>query len=236
MPTYTFNLTEQQQITNAFNQGPATIGLPGNHVQLYSTVSTILSTDTGGGAPDSNAEVKPVRIWFDGATKVNSGEGVFSTLIREYTHTQGELHWNRRFTDFDSLTTVSEIQEASNQVARNAQESLLDNSWTLQTINNIADNDANGVGEVLFDFQSGDTVNSESPMNPDGQNAAWSGTLLFSSFDNPDNPDVTVDETGRLISTGNSTTQADSLDDWRNVLYAHHSYNTALLEAGLEGA
>ena len=113
MATYTFTLIEQQDISNAYNQGPATIGLPGNHVQLYSTISTILKTDTGLGAPDLNPEVKPVRIWFDGATKINSGEGVFSTLIREYTQTQGELHWNYRFTNFESISSVSEIQEAS---------------------------------------------------------------------------------------------------------------------------
>ena len=113
MPTYTFNITERQQITTAFNQGPTVNWEPGNHVPFYTTMSTILSTDNGSGAPDTNAEVLPVRIWFDGAAKVNAGTGVFSTLIREYTQTQGVLHWDRRFSDFQSLTTVSEIQEAS---------------------------------------------------------------------------------------------------------------------------
>ena len=113
MATYTFTLLEQQNITNAFNTGPQNIGDPGNHVPFYTAMSTILSTNTGSGAPDSNAEVKPVRIWFDGATKVNAGQGVFSTLIREYTQAQGELHWERRFSDFQSTTSISEIQEAS---------------------------------------------------------------------------------------------------------------------------
>lgn len=66
----------------------------------------------------------------------------------------------------------------------------------------------------------------------DGQNAAWSGVVLFSSFDNP--PGVSVDETGRLLSTGASEFEADTLDDWRNVLYAHSAYNNGVLEAGLD--
>jgi len=174
-----------------------------------------------------------VRIWFEGAAKVNGDLGAFSTLIREYTQIQGELHWDRRFSDFQSATNISEMQEASNEVARQAEDTLSDpnqNNWTLQSISQIADNDATGVAEVLFDFAPGDTINS---ITLGGQNAAWSGVVLFSSFDNPNDPDLRVDETGRLLSTGASEFQADSLDDWRNVLYAHNAYTNAVLETGL---
>lgn len=120
-----------------------------------------------------------------------------------------------------------------NEVARQAEDTLSDpnqNNWTLQSISQIADNDATGVAEVLFDFASNDTINSSTL---DGQNAAWSGVVLFSSFDNPDDPQLQVDETWRLLSTGASGFQADSLDDWRNVLYAHSAYTNAVLESVL---
>lgn len=110
---YTFTITEQQQIITAFDLGPDDLGLPGNHVPFYTTVSDILTTDSGSGAPKDDPQVLPVRIWFEGAAKVNGEQGAFSTLIREYTQLQGELHWDRRFTDFQSATEVSEIQEAS---------------------------------------------------------------------------------------------------------------------------
>jgi len=227
---YTFTLIEQQEITTAFNQGPDDLGQPGNHVPFYITVSDILTTDPGSGAPDDDPEVLPVRIWFEGATKVNGDQGAFSTLIREYTQTQGELHWERRFSDFQSASEVSEMQEASNQVARRAEDTLRDSNWRLQLIGDIADDDATGVAEVLFEFAQNDTINS--PILG-GENAAWSGVVLFSSFDDPNDPEARVDETGRLLSTGESEFEADSLDDWRNVLYAHSAYTNAVLETGL---
>ena len=228
MTTYTFTISEQQQITDAFNLGPLNPGDLGDHFPYYSTVSSILSTNSGMGSPDDNPLVLPVRIWFDGAAKVNAGDGAFSILIREYTQNQGWLHWDRRFSEFDSVSSVSELQEASNEVARNTFENLQLQNWVLPDIEAIALDDATAVGEILFDFASGDTINS------DGQNAAWSGTILFSSFDNPDVPNGEVDQTFRLITTGASAAEADSLDDWRNVLYAQRSYNDAVLMAGIQ--
>lgn len=105
--SYTFTIIEQQDITDAFNQGPDDTGEPGNHVPFYSTVSNILTTDSGSGAPDEDPEVLPVRIWFDGAAKVNGDQGAFSTVIREYTQTQGELHWNCRSTNTQDVKQFS---------------------------------------------------------------------------------------------------------------------------------
>ncbi len=238
MGSYTFTTQQQNDITDEYDDGPQNSGEAGDHQGFYNEIATILSTDTGTGSPDQDLDVLPVRIWFEGAAKVNSGEGVFSTLIREYTQVQAELHYDRRFTDFESLTTVSEVQDASNQVARNAHDDLVNvNGWTLQSINEIANNDAEGVGQILFDFIANDTINSQD-LNPQtGQNAAWSGTMLFSSFDNSDNPSGAVDQTGKLISTGNSNLVADTMDDWRNVVYAYNAYNNGVSEAiGESGA
>ncbi|MCB1583330.1 MAG: hypothetical protein KDI92_09725 [Xanthomonadales bacterium] len=230
MPAYFFTPAQQQLITDAFNQGPTNDWDPGTHQAFYSTLATILSTDDGNGRPDADPDVLPVRIWAQGATQTNSDLGVFSTLIREYTNKQGELHWERRFTDFQSATSISEIQEASNRIARKIYsdlESTTQNNWRLQTIEELADQDATGIGEVLFDFTPNDTINSD--IDQGGHNAAWAGTLLFSSFDDP-NGLVQVDQTYRLIGEDEQAI-VDSLDDWRNVIYAQHAYNHGVTES-----
>ena len=234
MAVYVFSPAQQQQITDAFNQGPTMQGEPGTHQPFYSTIATILSTDDGSGMrPDEDPDILPVRLWFDGATQTNADVGAFSTLIREYTIRQGELHWARKFTDFQSTTEVSEVQNASNQISRLIYNDLQDpslNNWQLQTIQELADQDAVGIGQVLFDFALNDTINSD--INEGGHNAAWAGTLLFSSFDNP--VGTRVDQTYRLIGGRPDTATLDSLDDWRNVLYAQHSYGHAVFQSGLD--
>lgn len=112
--SYTFTPLEQAEINAAYVLGPQIAGDLGNFQAFYAKIVEILSTDTGSGRPDNDLEVLPVRTWAQGATKTNSDVGVFSTLIRESTNKQGELHWQRRFTDFQSITSISEIQEASN--------------------------------------------------------------------------------------------------------------------------
>lgn len=233
MTTYTFSPLEQQQIIDAYNLGPDAQGLPGNHVNYYSEVAEILSDDMGSGAPDDLPLVAPVRLWFDGASKVNAGEGSFSVLIREYTQNQGILHWGQRFGVFQPSGALSKIQEASNALARSTFTALTgEQNWLLFPIQDVANFDADEISKVLFERITQDTINSSELL---GQSAAWSGVLLFSSFDQPDVPGGAVDETGRLISTGSPDT-ADTLDDWRNVLYANYSYTNGVLAAGLEGA
>lgn len=229
MTTYTFSPAEQQEIIDAYNLGPGDSGLAGDHVNYYSKVAEILSRDAGSGAPDDLPLVQPVRIWFNGAADVNAGIGAFSVLIREYTQNQGVLHFGERFGVFQPTGALSEIQEASNELARSTFNALQnDLLWELFPIEEVAIEDAREIAEVLFDGPFSDTIDSLE------QSAAWSGVLLFSSFDQPDVVDGAVDETGRLISTGNSDI-ADTLDDWRNILYANYSYNEAIFEAGLTG-
>lgn len=79
------------------------------------------------------------------AIEANGGTGPYSTLIRDYTLTQGELRLGREFSE-------SELQGASNQVAANVVNGLLlgDISgdlapWTVPSITQIAKLDATAV-------------------------------------------------------------------------------------------
>ncbi|KAA3650615.1 MAG: hypothetical protein DWP95_01220 [Proteobacteria bacterium] len=209
--------------------GPQNQGDPGTHIQFYIELANILSTDNGSGAPGDDPQIKPILIWAQGATKTNSKQGAFSTLIREYTHEQGVMHYKERFTDFDIPGQVSEMQEASNEIARRAFTQMKDDlNWRVQSIEEIANQDAVGVGDVLFDFILNDTINS-GLNNNGGNNAAWSGVPFFSSFDDR-NGVYPADETWRLIGADQNAV-LDNLDDLRNVLYSHHAFNYGVVKS-----
>ncbi|MFC4819861.1 calcium-binding protein [Dokdonella ginsengisoli] len=207
---YVFTPPEQTQIQTFYNAGPTAPGQAGNFASMYGYIAGRLHA--GKLPPDGDPEVLKSRLWFDGATKANGGSGVFSILIREYTQTQGTLHFGSRFS---SQVGPLGIQEASNQVARNVYTTLSNNSWQLPTINGIATQDATAIGTVLFAGAPGDTGFT--------QNAAWSGAALFTMLGS--------DQTNRWVSTGASSVSADTLDDYRNLLFGRLSYEEALTSA-----
>lgn len=206
---YIFTPPEQVQIEALYNAGPVNDGQPGNFAPMYDYISTRLRS--GSPPPDSDPEVLKSRLWFDGAARANGGSGVFSILIREYTQTEGVLHFGTRFS---SSVGPLGIQEASNKVARRVH-ATLSSSWQLPAIDGIATQDASAVGEVLFASAIGDTAFS--------QNAAWSGAVLFSMLGS--------DQTRRWISTGSNPLAADSLDDYRNLFFGRLSYENAFASA-----
>jgi len=154
---------------------------------------------------EGNESAKEVRLWFLGAEQANGGYGPFSDIIRAYTLRQAEL---RGVTVTDSL-----MQEASNAVAIKVINDLLEQNEL--TLAEIANNDASAVGEVVFKGLGEDTAYT--------QNAAWSGSLLFSLLGG--------NETGRLFSTGEAQT-LDTLDDWKNALIAFDAFSHAIKAVG----
>jgi hypothetical protein len=95
---YTFTSEQRDQIDLLFAQGPAA-GQAGNFSPMYAYISTVLRTPDGSGnPPDAQLDVLQSRLWFDGATRANAGEGSLSAFIREYTQQQGLLHFGHRFT------------------------------------------------------------------------------------------------------------------------------------------
>ncbi|MGP4844154.1 calcium-binding protein [Marinobacter sp. 1Y8] len=153
-----------------------------------------------------------VRLWFEGAAQANAGRGAFSVLIREYSKRQMELRGGEVPSEFDLM------QKASNAVAIKALEDILnpiregaDGKWLAPTIEDIAENDATAVGKVFFGgLGAEDSAGGE-------QNAAWSGTVLFSALGS--------DQTQRLTKAGGQG--LNTLDDFKNILFAFDAYARA---------
>ncbi|MCH7335444.1 hypothetical protein [Acinetobacter sp. NIPH 2699] len=179
--------------------------------RIYQTLANLLQTNYG------YESTNPTVLWLRGATEANAGRGSMSELIRVYSSTQAMLRYGETVSE-------SKMQEASNEVAKNLLKYLFDevndNEDTyaiIPKIEDIAGKDATAVGKILFNRDPNDTAASEKA------NSAWSGTLLFTQ--------LTSDQSYRLMSKGDNPLAVDSLNDWRDVLYAYVSY-----EAGFKAA
>ncbi|WP_155499093.1 hypothetical protein [Pseudomonas brassicacearum] len=187
---------------------------------IYDVISEKLS-DTSGYDDNTISDLKSARLWFSVAIEANGGTGPYSTLIRDYTLTQGELRLGREFSE-------GELQGASNQVAANVVNGLLlgDVSgdlapWTVPSITQIATLDATAVQQVLFRDALSPTDTAVTA------NSAWSGTLAFSWLGG-----VAPYETWRLVSSGDAASPsqavANTMDDYKNVLFAIESWGAAV--------
>ena len=159
----------------------------------------------------------PVMLWFEGAGLVNlatrPGDSGFADLIRYYSARQTHLHFGTAIHPFGS-----EMQRASNEVARNAINNILSNEGEIPSVDDIARLDATAVGLELFDSDAKDTAFTD--------NAAWSGTILFSLLGN--------DQTGLLLRDRGSNTgieQFNNLEDLRNVLFSLDAFDYAMQQA-----
>ncbi|MEW6589457.1 MAG: putative Ig domain-containing protein, partial [Pseudomonadota bacterium] len=174
------------------------------------------------------------KNWFLGAEQANSGQGAYSAMIRGYSKRQMELR-GIDVSDQDALNSL--MQQASNKVARRALGDILGENpdtndhrnqnngfWTFPTVDEIAANDAIGVGQILFDsLPTGDTARSDIATN--GFNAGWAGTILFSPLDSA--------QTWRLTQGGG--VGLNSLDDVKNILFAYDALNAGLKAAFAAG-
>ncbi|MFZ5546052.1 MAG: hypothetical protein ACOZJZ_21060, partial [Pseudomonadota bacterium] len=120
------------------------------------------------------ADVRASAIWLYGGIQVNSSNGVFSKVIREYNLRQGQLRLNRTFSE-------QELQEASNAVGLNFANSILDptlpggtlpnlGQGKLPTVQEIGNNDLLGVRNVLY-------PGNETPGTELYLNQAWPGIV-----------------------------------------------------------
>ncbi|WP_226595807.1 calcium-binding protein [Marinobacter nauticus] len=193
MSGFYFSQEQIDNIREAYDQAKLT----SNYYEAYRTVSNMLPSG-------------PVRNWFKGAEQANAGEGAFAVLIREYSKRQMEL----RGIDY----SPEKMQSASDAVAQRALEDILDpkrqqadGTWLAPNMEDIANNDATAVGDVLF-----------GGLGPDDsagglQNAGWSGTVLFSVLGS--------DQTHRLTGAGGAG--LNTIDDFKNVLFAFDAYAKA---------
>lgn len=181
--------------------------------EIYKAIADLLQSKYAVASTDSSV------LWLRGATEANADRGAFSALIRGYTESQYQLRYG-------TAIPTGKLQKASNEVAKNLLKDLLgDNDQVGQPdrwpkgqvpdINRIAFADATAVGDVLFN-KTGDT--SAPPIN-----SAWSGSLLFSL--------LRSDQTNRLMQGGGDPAKIDTLNDWRDVLYAYRSYEAGFVAA-----
>ena len=190
---------EQIDVISAYAQRGS--NAQGKYDDVYAAIGEML--------PDSD-----VKRWFAGAEQANAGRGAFSVIIREYSQRQLELR--------GGTYTPELMQDASNKVATNALSDILDprrkmadGRWLFPTIEDIAKNDAVGVGQVLFKaLGSDDTAGGQI-------NAAWSGTILFSALGS--------NQTSRLTMAGGGG--LDRLDDFKNLLFSYDAFGKALVAA-----
>ena len=197
-------LTEAEMSTIAQLRAQADAG----QIAYWNVYAHLATTLIGKGISGQDSTV----LWLRGATEANAGRGAMSELIRAYTSTQAQLRYGVNVGAID-------MQRASDAVAKNLLRDLFGeragtNRGEVPSITQIAVQDANAVGEILFKRDESDTAFT--------RNSAWSGTLLFSL--------LRSDQTGRLTSTGNGSS-IDTLNDWRDVLYAYKSYEAGFVAA-----
>ena len=146
-------------------------------------------------------EITYVMTWFQGAEKVNRGQGSFSTMIRTYSDTQGELRYG-------SIFGAEMMQKASNKIGSRAFDQIIENQsddiFTIPSMNDIAIYDAIGVGEILFSRDKDDSAHQSK------ENSAWSGVPLFSVLGS--------DQTARILNNGQQDS-FDTLTDLRDRMF-----------------
>lgn len=199
---YDFPPPEQAQITIHYQAGPSA-NAPGTFHLMYQYIADALAT-----AAEADPAVRSTRSWFLGATDANEGVGPFSSIIRGYTNRQAQLLG----VEIHPGVGAQGIQEASNEVARNVYAQLESGSpaWRAPSIGEIAELDAVAVGDTLF---QGELDANDSAVT---RNSSWSGAVLFGILGS--------DQTGRLIGPAAGPFVADTQEDWRNLLFARHSY------------
>ena len=185
--------------------------------EIYKTLVDLLQSKYGVSSTDSTV------LWLRGATEANAGRGAFSALIRGYPESQYQLRYGRSI----PTSPTDSLQDASNAVAGNLLDDILGNNapaWPkgqVPNIDQIAIADATAVGRELFNRDPDDTA---AALN---SNSAWSGSLLFSL--------LRSDQTNRLMQGGGDPAKIDTLNDWRDVLYAYRSYEAGV-KATIAGA
>jgi Ca2+-binding RTX toxin-like protein len=104
-------------------------------------------------------------MWVGGARYVNSGEGPFANIIREYTRTEYLIRYGITLTD-------AQLDNASNEIARRVAQDFIDksDSGVAPTIDQIGLNDAGGIAGTIFNLDGGSNF------------APWAGTFLFASL------------------------------------------------------
>lgn len=163
------------------------------------------------------ADQRASAIWLYGAIQVNSDNGVFSDVIRQYNIRQGVARGRCEFSD-------EELQRASNQVGVLLASSILnatDNfgapnvaQGRLPTVQEIGASDLLGVRNVLY--PGNEQAGSELYLNQ-----AWPGIVMLGALGGQ--------YTDRLLrwDESNQAIELDSLADFKSLLLCWDAFKTA---------
>jgi RTX calcium-binding nonapeptide repeat (4 copies) len=235
MAKYVFTASEQLEINAARllcppDDRPTFVSAVGNWVPFYTKLSEIIGRHISAGDitdPFDLRDFKGAKLWLDVAIGANGGTGMHSVFIRTYTNREGELRRGTAFSD-------TEMQKASNGVALNLYRDVSGlnirdgipseiQPWTIPTIAQIAEADASSIGRNLF---SGSLSPNDDAVR---YNSAWSGAIGFNLLGG-----FSPFESWRLLVDGVQTDATkrnaivDTLDDFKNILFAIDSYERAL--------
>lgn len=236
---YQFTTDELAKLAAARLLCPAGDSTPtseGNWVPLYTALAEILrqrAYDPLVPAADRE-DIKSVLLWTDVAIGANGNTGMHSAFIRTYTNEQGTLRTGRPFTE-------PEMQKASNGVALNLWKNINSpddpsRKGLLPSISQLADYDASSIGQNLYGPDARNLPASDSAYK---YNAAWSGTLGFNLLGGS-----APYETWRLLQAKDAgdkpkvdlSVKLNTLADFKDVLFAFKTYETALLAGYATGA
>ncbi len=144
---------------------------------LYSYLTT---TTLGVDAPRTDVPVDPQTwLWLKGARFVNSGEGAFADLIREYTINQYRLRYREP-------PSQDQMNKASNSIAQNfigqwlGKDAIL--GATQPTITQAGLYDAGSAASVVFQYKPNQIAETGDGAHAGG----WAGTILFPNLGGSD--------------------------------------------------
>jgi hypothetical protein len=174
------------------------------------TLNTLATAQLAARLESLDSNVREIAIWLVGAYMVNSGEGIFSSVIREYNRYQGVLRLGSGFTD-------SQLQLASNRVAQLVIDTVLGaKPPSIPTVQQVGDDDLKAIADTLY-TANGDNM----PGHLLGLNQAWPGIVMLNKFGETGY----VDRLLQLDST--DAVSIDKLTDLQNLLYSWASFEYA---------
>jgi hypothetical protein len=171
---------QRQQLSDAYAQCLAKPeGQLGAWREAYELLYGFLTTTTLG-VDFPRTDVDPQTwLWLKGARFVNSGEGAFGALIRDYTKAQ----FKQRYGGNGAVLSDAQANKASNQIAK----SFIGQWLGLNSANSYSASQPNLNETGIFDAgaAASKVFGAENTDDPDNA-AGWAGIVLFPNLGAPD--------------------------------------------------
>jgi hypothetical protein len=166
-------LKKQENYSNDNHQAAVGLGTP-----LYQLLLSYISQVSSVGDQlilEPLPGVDPaVFNWISNAVSINHQDGFAADFIAQYTIDQKFLRDGPTAT-VQGLSVVAGAQKASNEIAFNVIQDILDNRGTLPGIEGLGVQDAGAAASTVFEDQQYEA----------GDYAGWAGTLLFPYLGEP---------------------------------------------------